>query len=260
MPSYQVLFSGSLECKHRWSNWSSLGTDHSFRRTVSEATASEMTDYYLDRPRRTTTQDQSGRQIAQFSFVLGLLWVIASIALAIAGRGQPADEQLAVTWFALGNHPQSSSPMLLQLLTYPFIHDLGIHLIFSVIGLRNLTQIGQLCTNLDGFIRLYVFGTVFGGLAFVRVAEITSLETPLIGATLALHTMIGAFAVFKPNMTVKLFFLFDVRLVWIAIGIGSIWILLLRGNAAFAAGQLTGLGTGVLYALVDRFLRGRFGQ
>lgn len=120
--------------------------------------------------------------------VIATVWVIvAAIAVNAVNPILP---------FTLG-HDKGFIPV--QISSYSFIHFSFGHLIFDLIWLGGLINIGRRHLSLAGFIRVYSLGAIGGGLIRLSLLWFFGEAGFVVGANLAILTMLGAMAVMEQD-------------------------------------------------------------
>ena len=154
-------------------------------------------------------------------------------------------------WFEL---PASVQHLLYQpwsLVTYMFIHNGFMHILWNMFALYGFGRIFLNFYSIRHFIGVYFFGGIVGGLFFILAYNIFPYFEPvvddscLVGASAAVMAIVVASAVRTPNTVVNLMFFGAVRLATLATITVIISILLLSsenagGNFAHIGGAIAG--------------------
>ena len=136
------------------------------------------------------------------------------------------------------------------LLTYMFVHENFLHLLFNMLWLLWFGDI--LTRRIDNrrLVWLYIGGGLAGGVLYMLCYRLFpgfySGGALLLGASASVLAIMTAAAVLMPGYTLHLFFLGDVKLKWIAVAMIALAFLGLGGGNA--AGEIAHIG-GVAYGL-----------
>jgi membrane associated rhomboid family serine protease len=167
-----------------------------------------------------------------------------------------SDYSLPVTaWLAVPADPLALLYRPWTLITYMFLHE-NIWHIFS--NMLMLFFGGQLFIEYMGERRLlwvYLLGGITGAITYILVFNIfpvfsTSLHfSSALGASAAVLAIFVAIATYVPNFIVNLFFVFPVRLVFVAIGLVVLDLISIdKGNPGGHIAHLGGALFGFVYA------------
>jgi membrane associated rhomboid family serine protease len=179
-------------------------------------------------------------------------WVAASVAALVAGKGLPLEQQPALVHYALGRHPFSEGPLLVHLLTYSFIHAVGLHLVFSLLAWWTVLNLAIDRVSPAVLVRLYSLGSIATGLIYLLVSARVGNQSPLIGAGGSIMAFMGALAVLHPSLRVYFLFVKEITLPWVAVWLFLWQVPLLRSAPSLALGMMSGLVAGVLYGAGER--------
>jgi membrane associated rhomboid family serine protease len=108
-------------------------------------------------------------------------------------------------------------------LTYMFIHDGILHILFNMLGLFWFGNIFMNFLKSRQFHFVYIAGGLFGGLFAIAALNIFPLYAnglagvTIVGASAAVMAIIFAAATLVPNYTIMLLFFGEVKIKWIAI-------------------------------------------
>ncbi len=193
----------------------------------------------------------------------------AYVLVMLVGLGDATAAEQLVDALSLSGSEAASAPW--TFLTYQFVHDSPfagsdgsglwklLHLAFNMLGLwvfgRPLEdRLGHL-----GLAALYLSGGIVAGFAHVL-----DTPAPVIGASGAVCTMVGGFAMLLPRVRIRVLVIFILIGIWSipATWVVGFWVLLdlagfarETGTTAYAAhlgGYLTGLLGGLLVLLLGR--------
>ncbi|MEJ7663739.1 MAG: rhomboid family intramembrane serine protease [Hymenobacter sp.] len=159
----------------------------------------------------------------------------------------------------------SSLPVLLRhpwtLLTYAFVHENFLHILFNML---NLYWFGQLIREYLGdrrLVSLYVLGALAGAAFFLLAYNLLPalrpmLGQPVIGASAAVTAVIVGAATMLPDFTFMLFIVGPVKIKWIAVAVVLISIGGINGGNP--GGEITHLGGALLgFVFVKQLKAGR---
>ncbi|KQC33190.1 hypothetical protein AAU57_07590 [Nonlabens sp. YIK11] len=183
------------------------------------------------------TLNVSGKLVAVISITTLLFWLLGLIYPPITA------------WFAL---PSRFVPAILQpwsWLTYGFLHGGIFHLLINMLVLYFT---GQMMLNLFSgrqFLTLFFTGVVAGGLVFTLVSELFVgffSNNVLVGASAGVYATLFFICSYMPETQVRLFFILNVKLKYLAIAliVFDIIAILTNNNAGGSVAHLAGAGVG----------------
>lgn len=190
------------------------------------------------------TDPRASRNIALIGWVLAASWTFASVAAAVTGKGLPAEQQPALKFYALGLHSYSQGPLFVHLLGYSFVHDLGLHLIFNLLGLWAMIDLACQFLTPGAVIRLYSLGNISCGLVYLLISRYLRETDPLIGAGGVLFSFLGAIAILAPKpLRSRLW-------IYVALNCGlQFWDL--RSHLGLSLGMISGLILGLVHGTIE---------
>jgi len=173
----------------------------------------------------------------------------------------------ATPWYALVMRQlelSSSLPVLLRhpwtLLTYAFLHNGFLHIIFNML---NLYWFGQLIREYLGdrrLVSLYILGALAGAIFFLLAYNLLPVlqpyayaGQPIVGASAAVTAIIVAAATLLPDYTFMLILLGPVKIKWIAVVVVIISIAGINGGNP--GGEISHLGGALLGFVFIRQLK-----
>lgn len=140
------------------------------------------------------------------------------------------------------------------LLTYMFVHENFLHLLFNMLWLLWFGAMFLMVGNGRRLLCLYLCGGLTGGVLYMALCPVLpGLYAPysmLLGASASVLALMSATAVLMPEYKLHLFFIGDVKFKWMALVMIVLAFLGLGGGNA--AGCVAHLG-GVLYGLLAGF-------
>ena len=185
----------------------------------------------------------------QLIIINGLVFAVLIILRAIFFITQSPAYALILRWLALS----SDGPTLLYhpwtLLSYAFVHEGFLHIVFNML---NLYWFGQLIREYLGdrrLVSLYILGALAGALLFLLAYNFVPALQPyvgqsVIGASAAVTAVIVAAATLLPDFTFMLFILGPVKIKWIATAV--VLISLAGINGGNPGGEISHLGGALL--------------
>ena len=173
---------------------------------------------------------------------IGVFLVVALINVfdelfGLSPNGLSSKLQLPSDFGILGRQPWG-------ILTYMFLHLNLLHLFFNMLCLYWFGQIFLRHFTSKQLIGLYIFGGIFGGLAYMLcynyLPYFEGQTTLLCGASASIMALIVAAAMAMPNMQIRLLFIGIIKLKWVAIG--TILISMLGITSSNAGGEIAHIG------------------
>ena len=173
---------------------------------------------------------------------IGVFLVVALINVfdelfGLSPNGLSSNLQLPSDFSILSRQPWG-------ILTYMFLHLNLLHLFFNMLCLYWFGQIFLRHFTSKQLIGLYIFGGIFGGLAYMLcynyLPYFEGQTTLLCGASASIMALIVAAAMAMPNMQIRLLFIGIIKLKWVAIG--TILISMLGITSSNAGGEIAHIG------------------
>lgn len=200
--------------------------------------------------------------LSQLLILNALVWAVLLILKALTFLAQSGGiYELVLRQLALS----SSVPVLLRhpwtLLTYAFVHENFLHILFNML---NLYWFGQLIREYLGdrrLVSLYVLGALAGAGFFLLAYNLLPalrplLGQPVIGASAAVTAVIVGAATMLPDFTFMLFIIGPVKIKWIAVAVVLISIGGINGGNP--GGEISHLGGALLgFVFVKQLRAGR---
>jgi membrane associated rhomboid family serine protease len=197
----------------------------------------------------------------QLIIINALVFAVLIILRAIFFISQSSSYALVVRQLALPSDGYSLLRHPWTLLTYAFVHEGFLHIVFNML---NLYWFGQLIREYLGdrrLLSLYILGALVGAAFFVLAYNfIPALKPlvgqPVIGASASVTAIIVAAATLLPDYTFMLFILGAVKIKWIALAVVLISIAGINGGNP--GGEITHLGGALLgFLFVKQLKAGR---
>lgn len=154
--------------------------------------------------------------------------------------------------------PPSPAALLLKpwtLLTYMWVHYDVLHVLFNMLWLYWFGTIFLYSSTPKQLLALFIYGGVGGGVTYLATAAVLPAIAGggLIGSSAAVMAIVIATAIIYPDFPVRLFFLGEVKLKWIAIATIVIFTIGLYGtNAGADVAHIGGAAVGVAYGICFR--------
>lgn len=160
---------------------------------------------------------------------------------------------LLIEWLVF---PKDLSDLLFKpwcILTYAFLHASIFHILSNMIVLYFSRQIFLNFYNRKKFVNFYILGAIFGALIFALSYNLFPAfqgtgKSYLIGASASVMAILVGIATKIPNFQVRLMFLGNLKLWWIAAGLVALdFIQIPFGNPGGHLAHLGGAAIGYLY-------------
>jgi membrane associated rhomboid family serine protease len=197
----------------------------------------------------------------QLIIINALVFAVLIILKAIFFISQSSSYALVVRQLALPSDGYSLLRHPWTLLSYAFVHEGFLHIVFNML---NLYWFGQLIREYLGdrrLLNLYILGALVGAAFFLLAYNfIPALQPlvgqPVIGASASVTAIIVAAATLLPDYTFMLFILGAVKIKWIAVAVVLISIAGINGGNP--GGEITHLGGALLgFLFVKQLKAGR---
>lgn len=183
------------------------------------------------------------------------VWVVFIVANAILGLAGIPIDRYSVDILAI---PSDTSKLLTRpwtLFTYMFFHQGFRHILFNMLILLFTGRIFMDFLGDKRLLPVYFYGGLAGGILFVilyNISPVIEAGAPMIGASAGVMAVLVAVATKVPNLTVRLFFLFEVKL-WI---VAAVLVLLdfAQMNSSNTGGHIAHIGGAIIGYLYIRQL------
>lgn len=186
-------------------------------------------------------------------FLLTYLFKTISSLMQINGN-------VIINWFALSPHFDSLIYKPWTIISYGFLHEGFMHILFNLIILFYIGNLFLDFFNKKQFIVYYILGIFFGGLVFMLsynyFPALKTREVYLVGASAGVTSVLVGLASLLPNYPLRFRFVGDVKLMYIAIAMVALDIIQIpNGNAG---GHLAHLGGALIgFLLTTRLNQGK---
>ena len=194
----------------------------------------------------------------QLIIINALVFAVLIILRAIFFIAQSSGYVLIMRHLALPSDGYSLLRHPWTLLSYAFVHEGFLHILFNML---NLYWFGQLIREYLGdrrLVSLYILGALVGAVFFLLAYNfIPALQPfvgqPVIGASASVTAVIVAAATLLPDYTFMLFIVGAVKIKWIAVAVVLISIAGINGGNP--GGEITHLGGALLGFIFIRQLK-----
>ncbi len=170
------------------------------------------------------------------------------------------DESFIVTWFALSPYFSSLIIKPWTIISYGFLHEGLIHILFNLFILYFIGNLFLDYFNRKQFLVYYFLGVIFGGIIFMLsynyFPALKTRETFLVGASAGVTSIIIGIASLIPNYALRFRFIGNIKLLYIAIFLIALDIIQIpNGNAG---GHLAHLGGALIgFLLTTKLNKGK---
>lgn len=195
------------------------------------------------------------------SIYIQLIYINVAVFVAVALTGivlQLFNAGAAGGWLAWLELPASPVRFLMQpwsLLTYMFMHEGLLHILFNMLWLYWFGAIFLQMFSAKHLRGLYVLGGICGGVLYMAAYNVFPYFRPyidhsfMLGASASVLAIVAAAAYREPNYPIRLFLLGTLRLKYLAlIVIGMDLLLITSDNAGGHIAHLGGALAGLLFA------------
>lgn len=203
---------------------------------------------------------KNGTTLTKITYINLAVFIVVKLALVFCGWFE-ANE----TWSQYIMLPADVSSFLhspWSIITYMFLHLDFIHILFNVLMLYWFGNLFLQYYSQHDLVGVYVLGGILGGVtymvAFNLIPKFTGMagQSHLLGASASVMAIIVAAAVFDPNRQIKLFFVSQFRLKWLAIG--AVLLSMLQMNAENAGGEIAHVGGAIAgFIFAQQYRRGK---
>ncbi len=201
-------------------------------------------------------QYKSGSALMKLIFInVGVFLLVHLVGLLLWLFGIANGTELMVYWLAL---PADLANLIVKpwtLISYMFLHEGLMHLLFNMVMLYFGGQIFLQFLNEKRLVGVYVLGGLAGGLLYILSFNLFPVFSPYLSASLALGASASVMevlidvAAYVPNYVVRLLFLGDVKLKYIALVYVVMDVISIRqGNSGGHIAHLGGALLGYLFA------------
>ena len=171
-----------------------------------------------------------------------LVWLLIVI---FAGGQAPAEPyyQAFFSWLAISSDPVFTLTHIWVTVSYMFVHEGFLHILFNMLYLY---WFGNILGDMIGdkkIVPLYLMGGLMGGLVYIIAAQfMPMIGGQMIGASAAGLAIVLASAMVAPDYNMRLLFIGDVKLKWIAAVLILLDIFALSFTANNTGGHISHLG------------------
>ncbi len=189
--------------------------------------------------------------------VVGLLSLVTALGFTHVGLSAHL-----INWLAMPANLGELAYKPWTLVTYMFAHQAFFHILFNMLWLYWMGRIFLDFLNKRQFKFVYLAGGVLGGLLYLLAYNLIPVFQPqaassaLIGASAGVSAIIFATATLLPDYTIRMLFLGNVRLKYLALAFIVLDVLAIGGlNAGGSLAHIGGALFGVVY--IKRLQNGR---
>ena len=171
-----------------------------------------------------------------------------------------ANENFIINWFALSPHLDSLIYKPWTIISYGFLHEGFIHILFNLLILFYIGNLFLDYFNRKQFLVYYFLGIFFGGLIFLLsynyFPALKTKEVYLVGASAGVTSILIGVASLVPHYALRFRFIGNIKLMYIAIVLVAIDIIQIpNGNAG---GHLAHLGGALIgFLLTTKLNQGK---
>jgi membrane associated rhomboid family serine protease len=195
----------------------------------------------------------SGNALYQIIAINVGLFLVAGIirlidAMGVSGLGS------ILTYIELSSNPLEVLFKPWSVITFQFLHFDFFHILFNLLILSFIGRIFREFLGDAKLISVYVIGGLCGGLMYILCYQFLPMfanykdNAMLLGASASIMALVGAAATLVPRYTVRLMFIGNVQLIYIALFYFVISLFSVVGsNAGGALSHIGGLLWGVIY-------------
>lgn len=132
-------------------------------------------------------------------------------------------QKFILTWFALPADPEQFIIHPWSLISYMFLHESFIHILFNMLWLYWFGAIFQRFLSQQQLVGVYIFGGIAGAAAYLLTFNIFPVFEEAykisyaLGASAAVLAVISAIAFFKPDYRLNLVFIGPVKIIYLAL-------------------------------------------
>lgn len=116
------------------------------------------------------------------------------------------------SWIALSSEPSNFIVKPWTFLTYAFLHDGFLHLLFNMMVLNFSSTLFLTFFTPKQYFGLYILSAIFAGIAFVTGYYFLNLSSAIVGASAAIMAILVATTTYHPLMNIRLLFIGNVKL------------------------------------------------
>lgn len=165
-----------------------------------------------------------------------------------------------VYWLAVPSHFGTLIFKPWTLLTYMFLHQDFMHILFNMLWLYWFGKLFVYFIGVKQMLAVYVYGGLAGALAFIVIINVFPLfgifqGVPMLGASAAVMALVMAVAFYKPDYQINLMFIGPVKLkyvAWITIALDLMYVF-----GSNAGGHIAHLGGALLgYLYIQNYKKG----
>ncbi|MBF4470398.1 rhomboid family intramembrane serine protease [Flavobacterium sp. HJJ] len=151
-------------------------------------------------------------------------------------------------WIALSSEPSVFVLKPWTFLTYAFLHDGPLHLIFNMIVLNFSSYLFLTFFSSKQYLGVYILGAIFSGLIFALCFNLMHYSGVIVGASAAIMAILMVATTYNPLMDVRLLLIGNVKLWHVTAVIVVLDLMQFRlGNSGGHISHLSGALFGFIY-------------
>ncbi len=196
---------------------------------------------------------KQGTYLTQLIYInLAVFVLINLISVFYFMSGSPAYESPVLSWLSLPADPSELIWKPWTLVTYMFLHEAFMHILFNMLWLYWFGKIFLQYLDQKQLLSVYLLGGISGGLFYILTFNLFPAFSDIVpfsfalGASASVMAIVFAISFYVPNYEIHLFFIGKVKLKYIALF--SIVIDLLSIPNGNAGGHIAHIG-GALFGL-----------
>lgn len=206
-------------------------------------------DIFNDIKRELTKKDI----LSQLIYINVIIFIIIRV-LDVIGFLFQSDIIHIIQWFAMPADYNSFFTKPWSIISYMFVHQTFLHLLFNLLWLYFGGKLFLAYMNQKQLLSVYIIGGIIGGLCFSIAYNIFPVFSAIathaiaIGASASVLAIVFAIATYVPNHKVRLIFIGDVSLKYLALFLIVLDILSIpKGNSGGHIAHIGGAIFGFLY-------------
>lgn len=198
---------------------------------------------------------KKGNTLTKLIYINLIVFLLVGICHVVC-RLMLFDDSRLLSYIAMPAHPIALLHKPWTLISYMFVHQGFIHILFNVLNLYWFGKLFLTYFNQKQLVGLYILGGIFGGLFYLLAFNLlpyyqTAISgSILLGASASVLAIMTGIAAYNPNMEIGLILIGRVKLIYIAIVFFFLSLFSVVGqNAGGNLAHLGGIGMGYLFAL-----------
>jgi membrane associated rhomboid family serine protease len=197
--------------------------------------------------------------VAVYLFIK-MVWVGIIIATGSTAAGEVYYSTF-IDWLALSGKPIYTLTHIWVILTHMFVHEGFFHILFNMLWLY---WFGNILGDMVGdkkILAIYLLGGLMGALFYMlsfNLLPAWGIGTPALGASAAVMAIVMSAAMVAPEYEMRLLFLGDIKLKWIALAAIVLDLVQATPGATNSGGHIAHLGgTFMGYLFISNLQKGK---